>query len=310
MRIVFFGNGEFGVPILRMLAEHHDVPAVMTNPDRLSGRGRKTHPTPVKKSANENDIPVIEAEKLRDPDLHNRLKDLDADLFFVVAYRILPPEIFTMPSLGTVNLHTSLLPDYRGAAPINWAIINGDTETGMTTFFIDENVDTGAMIMTERIAIDPDETAGELSARMSETGAGLSLRTVDAIERGEAVTMPQPDIQARPAPKLSKEDGIIDWHGSAQDIHNLVRGLDPWPGAYTTDTRGMLKIHRSALTHGEAGHEPGTVINADRANGLVVSCGEGALRLVEVQPEGKKAMDGASYVNGYRVKAGNRLGER
>lgn len=310
MRIVFFGNGEFGVPTLRALADYHDVAAVMTNPDRLSGRGRKANPTPVKSVALECGIPVIEAEKLRDPDLHNRLRDLGADLFFVVAYRILPPAIFTMPPLGTVNLHTSLLPDYRGAAPINWAIINGDTETGMTTFFIDENVDTGAMIMTEHIAIDPDETAGELSARMSEAGAGLSLRTVDTIARGEAVSVPQPDSPARPAPKLAKEDGLIDWSGSAQRIHNLVRGLDPWPGAYTTDVRGVLKVRRSAIAAGEAGSEPGTVIHADRANGLVVSCGDGALRLVEVQPEGKKAMDGASYINGYRIGVGDRFGER
>ena len=304
MRIVFMGTSEFGIPMLRILSEHYDVAAVITRHDTSKGRGRKLLPTPVKVAAREMGIPVLESDLLTDPVFISNLKEFGADLFFVAAFRILPKEVYTLPPKGTVNLHASLLPDYRGAAPINWAIINGDKVTGLTTFFIEEKVDTGDIIQTIRMTIGPNETAGELGERMKVIGADLALITIDSIEKGTLTRMKQSAVSCRPAPKLFKKDGRIDWQKDAQSIHNLVRGINPAPGAFTDWIRGPLKIHRTEIVETESPGTPGYVEESSPHDGIVVSCGKGKLRLCEVQPPGKNRMDGPSFVRGYRIERG------
>ncbi len=310
MRIVFMGTSEFAVPSLRALAERHDVAAVVTRPDAQCGRGRRLQCPPVGSCGADLEIPVLTPEKLSAPEFLRELRGFDADLFFVAAFRILPPPVFTMPPKGTVNLHGSILPDYRGAAPIQWAVINGDTETGVTTFFIEETVDTGDIIFTERTRIDPDETAGELRLRLSEIGAGLAVRTVDAIEAGAAPRTGQPMTGGRPAPKLHKSDGLIDWSLDARIVHNRIRGMNPDPGSFTDWCRGPLKIHRTRVEDETSIGEPGMVAEASSSGGFTVYCGRGTVRIVELQPPGKRPMDSASFVRGYRLEAGVMLPRR
>lgn len=304
MRIVFMGTSDFAAPSLSALARCHEVALVVTRCDACSGRGLHPSPTPVKTEALKLGIPVLEPVKLADPGFIARLYEISAGLFFVAAFRILPREVFSIPLLGTVNLHGSLLPGYRGAAPINWAIINGDSETGITTFFIDEQVDTGDIILTERISIGQDETAGELGARMREIGAEQAIRTVDLIASGMAPRIPQPMRGGKPAPKLFRKDGLIDWSRDARSIHNQVRGMNPEPGAFTVWRGGNLKIHRTRVIDEDTPGTPGLAVKASPREGLAVSCGKGKLRLLEVQPPGKKVMDDASFVRGYRIAEG------
>jgi methionyl-tRNA formyltransferase len=307
MRIVFMGTSDFAVPSLRALVRTHEVLTVVTRCDACSGRGLLPFPTPVKSAAQELGIPVLDPVKLTEPDFIARLSEIGADLFFVAAFRILPREVFSIPPLGAVNLHGSLLPDYRGAAPINWAVINGESETGLTTFFIHEKVDTGDIILTEHITIGPDETAGELGARMREIGAELSVRTVNLIAGGMAPRIPQSMKGGKPAPKLFSRDGLIDWLRDARSIHNRVRGMNPDPGAFTVWRGGNLKIHRTSLLDEHTPGTPGLVVSASPREGLTVSCGRGKLQLLEVQPSGKKVMDGASFVRGYRIEEGSMI---
>jgi len=306
-RIVFMGAAGFGIPTLRALHERHDVAGVVTRCDKAKGRGKKLQPSPVKSAAIELGLEVIEAENLKDPEFIGYLRQLDADLFFVVAFRILPKEVFTIPPDGVINLHASLLPDYRGAAPINWAIINGDVETGLTTFFIEETIDAGDIILNEPVAIGPDETAGELAGRMSELGAVLALRTVALIERDGNAGLKQPMRGGRPAPKLFKADGRIDWSQDARSVHNRVRGMNPAPGAFTEWTDGPLKIHRTGIIEEDSHGEPGMIVEASQKTGIAVSCGRGTLRIIELHPPGKNPMDSACFVRGYRVESGMRI---
>ena len=303
------GTSGFGIPTLLALHEHHEVAGVVTRCDSLKGRGRKLQPSAVKPAALDLGLEVVEVENLTDPGFIGRLKEFNADIFFVAAFKILPVEVFSIPPDGTVNLHASLLPDYRGAAPINWAVINGDTETGLTTFFIEETVDTGDIILTETVAIDPDETAGELASRMKEIGAGLSLRTMEYIEKGSTPGHKQPAQGKRPAPRLFKKDGLIDWTRDARSIHNQVRGMNPVPGAYTDWIKGPLKLHRTAIVDDTSQGNPGNIIDASPRKGPVVSCGRGSLRILELQPPGKKVMDGGSFVRGYRIETGKNMYE-
>jgi len=303
------GTSEFGIPTLQALHGHHEVAGVVTRCDSPKGRGRKLQPSAVKMAALDLGLEAIEVENLTDPGFICRLKEFNADIFFVAAFKIMPVEVFSIPADGTVNLHASLLPDYRGAAPINWAVINGDTETGLTTFFIEEKVDTGDIILTEKVAIDPDETAGELASRMKVFGANLSLRTVEFIENGSAPGHKQPTQGKRPAPRLFKKDGLIDWTRDARSIHNQVRGMNPAPGAYTEWTKGPLKLHRTAIVDDTTQGNPGSIINASPREGPVVSCGTGSLRILELQPPGKKVMDGSSFVRGYRIETGTNIFE-
>jgi len=312
MRLVFMGSADFGVPALHALAGRHNVAAVVTRKDAEKGRGRRLAPTPVKEAAISLGIPVLQPGNLRDPVFIGKLSTLGAELYYVVAFRILPPEVFTMPPKGTVNLHASLLPDYRGAAPINWAIVNGETVTGLTTFFIDKNIDTGDIVFQEHIAIGPDETAGELYERMKPLGAELSLNTLDSIADGVVKGTAQQVSGAaqrilHAAPKLSKDDGRIDWNRPTRDVHNLVRGMNPHPGAFTEWNGGILKIHRTEVADGDRSGQPGTVCHVSPREGITVACGDGAVRLVEVQPPGKRQMRGAEFARGYPMTAGQPL---
>lgn len=303
MRIVFFGTAEFGEPSLRALSAEHEIAAVVTACDAPRGRGRRIAPPPIKVVAEELGLPVMQPCDLMASTFADELRALDADLYYVVAFRILPRSVFDIPPLGTVNLHGSLLPDYRGAAPVNRAVINGDEITGLTTFFINERVDTGDMILQEETPIGPNETAGELYERLKELGAGLTLRTVELIERGGYTPKPQPEGQSRPAPKLFREDGRIDWTADARTVHNFIRGMTPVPGAFTDCKQGAMKIRRTEVVEETSAGDPGLIIGCSTDEGLVVACGQGSLRIAEMQPPGKRTITSGSFVCGYQVEA-------
>lgn len=306
MKLIFFGTPEFSIPSLELLLkEDFEIAAVVTAPDKPRGRGRQFAPTPVKRFAVDNNLPVLQPENLKDEVFVDNLKKINPDLMVVVAYRILPPGVFTLPEHGAVNLHASLLPKYRGAAPINWAIIKGETETGVTTFFLEEKVDTGNIILQARCPIGENETAGELHDKLAEIGAGVVLHTVRLIEQGKAVTSEQDDSIASRAPKLTKETGLIDWSAPARDVHNLVRGLSPIPAAYTYFNGTMLKIFRTEIVDERTEKPPGTIIQT--GNRLHIATGKGVLRILELQKEGKKRMDAASFLRGTEVKSGDKM---
>jgi methionyl-tRNA formyltransferase len=231
MKIVFMGTADFGIPTLETLKTNGYLPVtIVTVPDKPAGRGQKVSISPVKKFAVEHDIPLLQPEKMKDPEFIQSLINLKPDLFIVVAFRILPANVFTIPLLGSFNLHASLLPKYRGAAPIQWAIINGETETGVTTFFLDEKIDTGKIILQERIPIGPEDTTETIHDRLAEVGASVVLQTVKLIEDGKVETLVQDNTGATPAPKIFKEHCRIDWTKNAAEVHNFIRGLSPSPG--------------------------------------------------------------------------------
>ena len=309
MKLVFMGTPDFAVPSLqRLAASAHQVAAVLTNPDRPCGRGRKPTPPAVALSARGFGLEVLQAEDLNDPELAARLAAYEPDLFVVVAFSILPFKLLEIPLHGALNLHPSLLPAYRGAAPIIWAIVNGEERTGITTFLLNARVDTGDILLQQSVAIDPEETAGELEGRLQELGADLLVRSVDGLERGTLQPRPQPRTGVSWAPKVGKEDGRIDWNQPAEVVRNHIRGTNPVPGAFTEWGRGLLKVHRVRKLDSGLKGEPGTVLSADPHQGPVVRAGEGALLLAEVQPQGKSRMEGRDFVRGYQVEAGIRLG--
>jgi methionyl-tRNA formyltransferase len=312
MRIIFMGTAEFGLPSLgRLLESSHSVEAVVTGPDRRKGRGLQVVHSPVKAFAEKRHIAVLQPERLKDAEFVATLQGYHPDLFVVVAFRILPKEVFEIPVQGTINLHASLLPKYRGAAPIQWALIRGEKRTGVTTFFIDERIDTGHLILQREIRIDDDETAGQLHERLALIGADVLMETVELIALGKAVRKPQNDGQATTAPKLKKEEGSIDWSKRAIDIKNHVRGMNPFPGAFTELKGRIVKVHRTQrVPNGKGTAVPGEVVRIDSQAGLIVSTGEGVLALTEVQPEGKRRMSGLEFVRGYRVKEGDVFGSR
>ena len=312
--IVFMGTPEFAVASLKALVEGgYDVRAVVTVPDRKIGRGQKIGFSPVKQYALEQSLPLLQPESLKDPDFLSELQNIGADMFVVVAFRMLPKAVWSMPPMGTFNLHASLLPAYRGAAPINWAVINGEIRTGVTTFMLDEHMDTGSILFQEEEEIRPEDTVGELYGRLMEKGAALVLKTVDALTSGSAEPRPQDSSSISPermaAPKLSRQTGSIDWHNSAESIHNLVRGLSPKPGAHGVLQIGEqeieLKIYAVQVISGEGlpeefvQVEAGTVYTDHKAL-LAVRCGTGILAIKELQAPGKKSMPAASFLAGWR----------
>jgi len=306
MRIVFMGTPEFAVPSLRLLhSSAHEVVGVVTQPDRPKGRGLKTTPPPLKVEAVNRSIPVLQPENLLDPTFLGNLAAWNGRLFVVVGFRILPPEIFEMPEKGTINLHASLLPKYRGSAPIQWALMHGEKETGVTTFFINRNVDTGNLIFQVRVPIKDNENAGELHDRLSETGANLVLKTVDAIERDTASASPQSGEPSK-APKITLEDCRIDWRQSAASIQNKIRGLSPRPGAFTSWDGKRLKLLRAALIQEKKTGLFGTVIGVE-PDGIDVQTGKGCLRVLEVQLEGGRMMKTGDFLRGHKIKPGNRF---
>jgi methionyl-tRNA formyltransferase len=307
MKIVFFGTPEFSIPSLDILQNNnYDIAAVVTAQDKPRGRGQHVDYSPVKHRALELGLRVLQPGNLAEVSFISELKHIAPDIMVVVAYRILPPEVFTIPGKGAFNLHASLLPKYRGAAPINWAIINGEKETGVTTFFLEEKVDTGNIILQARSPIDENETAGELYGKLMEIGADVVFHTVRLIEEGKASTHPQDDRISSPAPKLTKETGRINWQTSARIVHNLIRGLSPVPAAYTFLGDNMLKVYRSAIVNESGSEPPGTIVRAD--DRLHVAAGGGGIvSILELQREGKKRMNAEEFLRGTKLKTGQIL---
>lgn len=303
MRIVFMGTPEFAIPSLKILLEHHyEIAAVVTVPDKPSGRGRQLSESPVKRYAHDQKLTILQPEKLKDSQFVEQLTSFNPDLFVIVAFRILPPQVFTIPTYGSFNLHASLLPKYRGAAPINWAIINGERETGVTTFLLNESVDTGNIILQARVPIGEDDTAGDLHDKLSEVGAEMVLHTVRLIELKKAVPREQNDAAASPAPKIFKEDCKIDWQKSSDEIHNFIRGLSPRPCAYTAHRGATLRIFRSRRSEDKRSARPGEIL--DTNDRLLVAAKSGVVEILEVQQEGKKKLSVREFLRGYRINPG------
>jgi len=313
VRVVFFGTPEPAVVALDALfASAHDIVAVVTQPDRPRGRSGTPSPSPVKERAAAAGVPVLQPETPRDDGFADALSTHRPDVCTVVAYgHILPREVLAVPPKGFVNVHFSLLPRYRGAAPVQRALMAGETTSGVTTFLLEPTLDTGPVLMSEREPIEPEDTAGSLMERLAVVGAGVLVRTLDALEAGTLEPSPQDPAEATPAPKVRPEDGEIDWRGRASDIANLVRGLNPAPGAYTTFRGKRLKVWRARATaDAEPGGGPGT-LEAGAHGGAAVRTGEGTLELVEVQLEGGKRLDAAAFVRGQRIDFGREaLGDR
>lgn len=297
MRIVFMGSPDFAIPSLEKLHQSdHEIVSVVSNVDKRRGRGGKLSPTAVKKKALEFDLPVIEVDKLDDPSFYEELKSLEADLFVVVAFRILPSKLLQLPSKGSVNLHASLLPKYRGAAPIHWSIINGEEKTGCTIFFLDEKVDTGQIIKQQETEIGPNETTGDLYKRLKKMGSELLAEAVEDIDQEAYELRPQNHDLATPAPKLFTQDCKIDFNQPAQKVHNKIRGLSPFPTAWAMLDDLKFNMYRSKIGP-DKNLAPGRLelYNED----LLVGCRSGTLLLDEVQLEGKRRMGGRDFMNGY-----------
>lgn len=309
MKLLFMGTPDFAVPSLRALqASQHEIMSVVTATDKPCGRGLKIKPSPVKQVAKQLGLPVLQPTDLKDSKFIEDIQRLNAELFVVVAFRILPPEVFTLPPHGTINLHASYLPKYRGAAPINWAIINGEKETGVTIIQINEKVDTGEIVLQEKVPIGAEETAGELHDRLATIGAECLLRAVALIESGNVATIRQTEEGSR-APKLSRELCHIQWNQPAETIYNLVRGLCPVPGAYTNLRGKMIKLYRvRPAGHAPTSAAPGEIVRrGNRPGTLAVATGAGLLHIQELQPEGKRRMSAEDFLRGHPLKAGDRF---
>ncbi len=300
MKIVFFGTPDFAVPSLDILnkSSKYEVAAVVTAPDKERGRGRKISYTPVKEYALANDLKCLQPENLKDDKLIENLTQLNADVFVVVAFRILPRSVYTIPKFGSFNLHGSLLPKYRGAAPIHWAIINGEKETGVTTFFLEDKVDTGNIILQAVLPINEDDDLGTVHDKMSLLGAEVVLKTVDLIESGNYELKKQDNTLASPAPKITKELGEIDWNKPAFQIHNLVRGLSPFPGAYFIYNGLKYKVFKSAVSD-SLQLSPGEI--KQTKDEIFIGCSDNALQILEIQPEGRKRMTADAFLRGYSL---------
>jgi methionyl-tRNA formyltransferase len=307
MRLIFLGTPAFAVATLeRMVEAGHQVLAVVTQPDRPSGRGQHAAAPPVKEAAGRLGLPVYQPERVRRPEAVEYLRALGADAMVVVGYgQIIPQTVIDLAPLGIINVHASLLPKYRGAGPIQWAIARGETRTGVTTMRIDAGLDTGDMLLKAETEIGPEENAIELGERLAVLGADLLVKTLEGLERGTIAPQKQDAAEATYAPLLKKEDGLIDWSQPAQAIHDRVRGLRPWPGAYTKFRGQTLHIWKSRRRE-----EPCSAVGRLASlRPLVVGCGRGALELVEVQLEGRKRMAAADFANGQRLNENDILGE-
>lgn len=299
------GTPEFAVPSLeKILKSNHTVELVVTAPDKERGRGKKISATPVKEFALQNNLEVLSPLSLKDEEFITRLKEVEADLFVIVAFRILPKEVYTIPKRGSFNLHGSLLPKYRGAAPMQWALINGDNETGVTSFFLEDKVDTGNIILREKLKIDEDDDLGTLHDKMMMLGADVVLRTIDLIDAGMYNLQKQDNTLASPAPKISKEICKIDWAKKAKEIHNLVRGLSPHPAAFSEINGKYFKIFRTKLVDENIISEdnkflPGEIVQTK--NEIFIKTGEGFIQIIELQPEGRKRMAAEEFLRGYSL---------
>ncbi len=305
--IVFMGTPDFGIPAFRKLIEAgFSIKAVVTAPDKPTGRGRKLKPCAMKQEAQKHELPVLQPENLKDEAFLEDLKAYEPDLQIVVAFRKLPKSVWNLPTKGTINLHASLLPDYRGAAPINWAIINGETKTGVTTFYINDQIDTGFIIYQESVEINENELAGELHDKLSEIGGNLVLKTAAVIQKGQPPLKEQAQISnPKKAPKINKADCRIDWHDIVDNVHNLIRGLSPFPGAWTTWQGTNIKIFRTEKENNQVMEQPGTLLPTKSE--LKVTAKDGCVKILELQPEGSRKMDSGSFLNGFSIPAGSRF---
>ena len=303
LKIVFMGTPEFAVPSLKILVNNAwNVVAVVTAPDRPQGRGQKLIPSPVKEVALANGIPVLQPTNLKSPDFIEELRSFQADLQIVVAFRMLPEVVWNMPPKGTFNLHASLLPNYRGAAPINWAIINGEKETGLTTFFLKHEIDTGSIIFQEKEPIYLEDNVGTLYERLMGKGAKLVLKTVEAIEKNNIQSIVQDENQAiHHAPKIFKETCQIDWEKSAIEIHNHIRGLSPYPAAWTFLDGKTCKIIRSEISDVNIEGLHAGEYRSDGKKELLFKTGNGTLKILELQLEGKKKLGIEEFLRGYKL---------
>ncbi|HXG30767.1 MAG TPA: methionyl-tRNA formyltransferase [Thermodesulfobacteriota bacterium] len=307
MRIVFMGTPEFAVPSLRALIDSEDeVVAVVCQPDKPKGRGLEVVSPPTKVLAEKHGIPVLQPQRIKTEEFFNELKELNPDLICVVAYgKILPKNILDLPTHGCINVHASILPKYRGAAPINWAIIRGERITGITTMRMDEGMDTGDILLKREVPIDDEDTGETLSQKLSLIGAEILIETIRLLKEGKLIPVPQDHSQATYAPMLKKEDGKIDWRKTAEEIRNLIRGTLPWPGAYTTLEGKLLKVYKARVSEGDG--RPGEIIKS--GSGILrVATGKDALDLLEVQIEGGKRLKAEEFLRGRRIKEGTLLG--
>lgn len=315
-RIVFMGTPEFAVASLdAIIKAGFTVTGVVTSPDKPSGRGLQLHSSPVKEFALKNDIPVFQPLKLKDPEFLNELKSLKPDIQVVVAFRMLPVEVWSLPTLGTFNLHASLLPQYRGAAPINWAVINGESKTGVTTFFINHEIDKGSIIYSRETGIGENETAGDVHDRLMEIGAELVVKTIKDISAGSIVTIDQGSINQneslKAAPKIFRDDCRINWNNEIQKLHNFIRGLSPYPTAWTelTSESGetlTVKIFQAVPLHEEHRHIPGSIVS-DGRNFLKVAGKDGYMKIERIQLQAKKQMKINEFLRGFAVTESNRF---
>ena len=310
MRLVFMGTPDFAAASLEALLRSADsVVGVVTQPDRPKGRGQILTPSPVKLLAQQEKIPLLQPLKMKDPEFHHALAGWNPDLIAVAAFgRILPPAILSLPSRGCINVHGSLLPKYRGAGPIQWAIINGETETGITTILMDEGMDTGAMLLQEAIPITSDDTAGSLSPRLAELGGRLLVETIARLKAGTLVPRSQDASRATMAPLLRKEDGAIDWTKPATALANRVRGLSPWPGAYTALAGGDRWTIWRALALPDPATKPPGIVVAITTEAIHVATGKGILAVTELQPANSRRMTVSQYLAGHPVVVGSQLG--
>ncbi len=310
LRIVFMGSPDFAVPALEQVIEHHRVVLVVTRPDKPKGRGKRVVSPPVKVVAEAAGVPVAQPKSVKGKKFRARLAEVSADVGVVVAYgKILPPAVLEAFPHGCLNIHASLLPKYRGAAPIQWALIEGETETGVTIMRLDEGMDTGPALLERRVPISPEDNAGTLSERLSALGAEMLLEALERIENGSAVFREQKHDAATYAPMLAKEDGIVDWNQAAEAVANRIRGVDPWPGAVTTLDGQPLKLFAASLTPGDDANdaEPGQVVAVDE-QGLHIACRQGVCVVSEVQAAGRKRMAARAFVAGRPIPVGTRLG--
>ncbi|MCM1377231.1 MAG: methionyl-tRNA formyltransferase [Clostridium sp.] len=307
MKIVFFGTPEFAVESLdRLLKDGHEIVAVVTMPDKIAGRGHKLIQSDVKKYALEKGLKIMQPPKLKDPEFLRELKSLNADLFVVIAFRMLPRQVWEMPPMGTFNLHAALLPKYRGAAPINHAVINGEKTTGVTTFFINEDIDTGEIIQQKEIEILAEDNAGTVHDKLMHLGAEMTAQTVAELAKGKVTTIPQPEGDFIPAPKIFKEDCRINWNLETIQIHNFVRGLSPYPAAWSrlTDKNGKtfdVKIFKTRPRFKIFPANPGEVkIYGEH---MYVATGDGGIEILELMPAGKRRMNASAFLLGYQPQS-------
>jgi methionyl-tRNA formyltransferase len=305
LQAVFMGTSPFALPTLRSLADAEGVIAVITQPDRPRGRGKEVAPPPAKELAEGLGLRVLQPERVKDPAFIAQLAELRPDVIVVAAFgQILPPAVLDLPRLGCVNVHPSLLPKYRGAAPINWAIINDEPKTGVTTYLMDEGMDTGAILLTREVEIGPDETAQELGTRLADVGGELVVETIKGLKEGTLQPAPQDEQGVSYAPPLKKADGLIQWEAEAGQIRNRIRGMIPWPVAFTWWQGKRMKLFRGRI--GDGAGAPGEITSTD--NGLEVACAKGSLFIEELQLEGGRKMRWEEFTRGHQLTRGEKLG--